>query len=118
MSNYAIYHKKAYPLTIRAGVLRLRSTKKESGFEELVDLAGNRHEDIFIKEVEIDIEMAYELKVNAIYKGKEFETFSIGPSCLEKIQSLCLVWMKMISTIIDLKNWSNLFSKKMYHSPT
>ncbi len=85
MNNYAVYNKKDYSANIRNHVLRLRSNIKESGFNELVDLAGNKHDDIFIKEVSLeDVELVYELKINAIYKGKEFETYGVDSSTLEK----------------------------------
>ncbi|WP_099354317.1 hypothetical protein [Fredinandcohnia onubensis] len=85
MSKYAVYKNKDYSLNIRNNVLRLRSNIKESGFSELVDLAGNKHDDIFIKEVSLeDVELVYELKINAIYQGKEFETNGVDSSTLEK----------------------------------
>ncbi|MEB6551069.1 hypothetical protein MXL46_18635 [Heyndrickxia sporothermodurans] len=85
MSKYAIYSNKSYHLNIRGKILRLTSEVKESGFQELIDLAGNQRSNIFIKEVSVDdIEMAFDIKINAIYKGKEFETFSIGYFCIEE----------------------------------
>ncbi|MGN7298200.1 hypothetical protein [Ferdinandcohnia sp. SAFN-114] len=84
MSVYAIYQNKNYPVNIRGQVLRLKCVYKNNGFQELIDLAGNKHKDIFIKEVSFDdVELVYELKINAIFKGKEFETYGVDTSTLE-----------------------------------
>ncbi|MEI2401165.1 hypothetical protein V8V88_38595, partial [Paenibacillus phytohabitans] len=85
MSKYAIYQNKIYPVNPTGQVLRLKSTNQDNGFHVLTDLAGNKHDDIFIKEVSReDVELVYELKINAIYKGREFETYGVDSSTLEK----------------------------------
>ena len=64
--------------------VRLKTRVPEQGFKELVDLAGNIHKDIFIKEVEMDnVAVIYELYYKVIYKGKEFEAFSSEKYMLE-----------------------------------
>ncbi|NYF23718.1 hypothetical protein [Sporosarcina sp. JAI121] len=79
MGKYAKYNNKNYPVNIRNDKYRLRSKDHENGFNELVDLGGNIHHDIFIKEVTLDeIEFLFELNYKIIYKGKEYEPFSIG----------------------------------------
>ena len=76
---YAKYNNKNYPVYLRNDKYRLKSKEHENGFEELVDLGGNIHHDIFIKEVTLDeIELLFELKYKIIYKGEEYEPFSIG----------------------------------------
>lgn len=61
-----------------------RSDKKLNGFTNYIDVLGKVQEDTFTKEVSIDdVDLAYYLKVNALYKGKEFETCGIGSFCLE-----------------------------------
>lgn len=79
MGKYAKYNNKNYPVNLRNDKYRLRSKGHENGFKELVDLGGNIHNDIFIKEVTLDeIELLYELKYKLLYKGEEYEPFSIG----------------------------------------
>ncbi|MFK9092121.1 hypothetical protein [Bacillus salipaludis] len=115
MSTYALYKQKNYPVNIRGQVLRLRSYNKESGFHELVDLAGNRHDDIFIKEVSIDdVDEVYELKINVIYKGKEFETYSIDPASLHE-NSILLFSMdpKDVQDFGFIKHEQFVFQKKI-----
>lgn len=79
MGKYAKHNNKNYPVNVRNGKYRLKSKVHESGFKELVDLGGNIHHDIFIKEVTLDeIDFLFELKYKIIYKGQEYEPFSIG----------------------------------------
>ncbi|WEG18945.1 hypothetical protein PQ478_10785 [Alkalihalophilus pseudofirmus] len=77
MSRFAIYKGNVYPLNVRDGNLRLRSNVKEEGFKELIDIAGNKHNDIFIKQLsEEDVELAFEIEVLVVFKGEEFQLFS------------------------------------------
>ena len=79
MGKYATYNNKKYPVNIRNDKFRLKSKEHESGFKELIDLGGNIHPDIFINEVTLDeIDLLFELKYKIIYKGKEYDPFSIG----------------------------------------
>ncbi|MGG0658420.1 hypothetical protein [Rummeliibacillus pycnus] len=85
---YAIYKNKVYLANVRESKVRLKTRIAELGFNELVDLAGNIHNNIFIKEVSVDdLEFAYELKYKVIYNNLEFEPWSISKHILyeEKI---------------------------------
>ena len=67
--------------------IRLKTRIPEEGFNELIDLAGNTHKDIFIKEVNIDdVDIVYELEYKVVYKGIEFEPWAIGKFILENNQ--------------------------------
>lgn len=84
MGKYAEYQGKTYPVVIRNGKYRLRSRVQDMGFEELIDLGGNKHKDIFVKEVKIeDIDVIYELQYKIIYQGKEYSPFVIGELAIE-----------------------------------
>ncbi|OLS38290.1 hypothetical protein BTR22_07335 [Alkalihalophilus pseudofirmus] len=77
MNTFAIYKDKIYPLNIRDGSLRLRSNIKEEGFKQSIDIMGNEHNDLFIKDLsEEDVELAFEIEVVVVFKGKEFQLFS------------------------------------------
>ncbi|GGA16666.1 hypothetical protein GCM10011384_01970 [Psychrobacillus lasiicapitis] len=79
MGKYAKHNNKIYSVNIRNDKYRLKSKEQENGFKELIDLGGNVHHDIFIKEVTLDeIDFLFELRHRIIYKGKEYEAFSIG----------------------------------------
>ena len=85
MGTYAEYNGKVYPATIRNGKCRLRSSDHESGFVELIDLGGNIHHDLFVKEVTLDeIDALFELKYKIVYKGKEYSPFSIGKLVIDR----------------------------------
>lgn len=57
---------------------------KELGFEELIDLGGNKHKDVFVKEVGVeDIDVIYEIHYKIIYQGKEYSPFTIGELVIE-----------------------------------
>ena len=79
MAMYAGYNNKSYLVNIRDDKYRLRSKEHENGFKELVDLGGNIHHDVFIKEASREeIDLLFELNYKVVYKGKEYEPFSIG----------------------------------------
>lgn len=81
---FAIYNNKIYIANIRNMKVRLKTRIHEQGFKELVDLAGNFHNDIFIKEVEMDdVDIIYELIYKVIYKSMEFELFTSKKHMLE-----------------------------------
>ena len=85
MGTYAEYNGKVYPAAIRNGKCRLRSGEDESGFVELIDLGGNIHHDLFVKEVALDeIDALFELKYKIVYKGKEYSPFSIGKLVIDQ----------------------------------
>lgn len=61
------------------------SKDKMYGFTEYVDVLGNKHNDLFIRKVsQSDLDYAYDLQVNVIYKDDEFETYEIGRSSLDE----------------------------------
>lgn len=85
MGKYAVYNNKNYPVNVRNDKFILKSKEHESGFKELIDLGGNIHPDIFIKEVSLDeIELLFELKYKIIYKGKEYDPLSIGELVIDR----------------------------------
>lgn len=81
---YSIYQGKIYLSSIRNMKVRLRSRICEEGFTELVDLLGNIHDDIFIKEVNIeDVDIIYNVEYKVVYKGREFIPWAVGKFILE-----------------------------------
>ncbi|MDZ5000993.1 hypothetical protein GNF79_18395, partial [Clostridium perfringens] len=67
---YAIYKNKIYLANVRQSKVRLKTRVAELGFNELVDLAGNVHKDIFIKEVDMnDVDIIYEVEYRVLYRG-------------------------------------------------
>lgn len=58
-------------------------------FEEIksehgVDLAGNIHKDIFIKEVDMnDVEIIYEIEYRVVYKGSEYKCLKVNSQTLD-----------------------------------
>ncbi|THE10568.1 hypothetical protein E1I69_18350 [Bacillus timonensis] len=89
MIEYCIYKGKVYKVTINGDLLNLTSydvnDKQTNGFKDYVDVLGRHHMDIFIKELAIsDADLVYRKTVYAIYKGKEFETYGVDSSTLEK----------------------------------
>ncbi|MEH7379335.1 hypothetical protein V7138_02480 [Bacillus sp. JJ1533] len=88
MSEYCIYKNKVYEVVINGDQLNLTSydvnDKLTNGFKEYVDVLGRPHKDIFEKDLAIsDVDLVFRKKINAIYKGKEFETYGINTSTLE-----------------------------------
>ncbi|RFB15384.1 hypothetical protein DZB84_13355 [Bacillus sp. HNG] len=89
MSVHCIYKNKVYKVSINGDRLNLISydenDKLTNGFKEYVDVIGRNHTDIFEKNIAITkVDYVYRQTVNAIYKGKEFETYGIDSSTLEK----------------------------------
>ncbi|MCK1994123.1 hypothetical protein [Peribacillus muralis] len=83
--KYATYNQKDYHLNIRNDMLRLRSNTPDPGFQELIDLAGNKHPHLYIKVVHIEeVNFAYELDFLVTYKGKEFSPYSLGRHILDE----------------------------------
>ncbi|WP_066891392.1 hypothetical protein [Clostridium nigeriense] len=89
--EYCIYKGKKFLMNIYNNKVELTSSKKEdmnNGFKEYVDVLGNKHSDILVKEVSVDdLEFAYELNYKVIYNNIEFEPWCIGKHILnnEKI---------------------------------
>ena len=85
---HCIYKGKNFLMDIYNNKVELTSSKKEdlnNGFKEYVDVLGNRHSDILVKEVSVDdLEFAYELNYKVIYKDIEFEPWCIGKHILKE----------------------------------
>lgn len=82
---YAIYRNNIYLANIRQSKVRLKTRIAEPGFKELVDLAGNIHNDIFIKEVEInDVDIIYEQEYSVLYRGSEYECLKVNSQTLDR----------------------------------
>ncbi|TXC89521.1 hypothetical protein FS935_16705 [Metabacillus litoralis] len=87
MGKFAKYKNKVYPVFIRNGKYRLKSIAREPGFKELVDLTGKVHQDIYVKEVDLeDLELIYERKYRIIYQGREYKPFAIGELVIENFK--------------------------------
>ena len=81
---YAVYKNKIYLANIRQSKVRLKSRSAEPGFNELVDLAGNIHKDIFIKEVDInDVDIIYEIEYIVLYRGSEYKCLKVNSQTLD-----------------------------------
>ena len=81
---FANYKDKIYLANIRQSKVRLKTRIKEQGFNELVDLAGNIHKDIFIKEVDInDVDRIYEIEYRVLYKGSEYKCLKVSKETLD-----------------------------------
>ena len=82
--TYAVYKNKIYLVNIRQSKVRLKTRAAEPGFKELVDLAGNIHNDIFIKEIDInDVDIVYELEYRVLYRGSEYECLKVNSKTLD-----------------------------------
>ena len=81
---YAIYKNKVYLANVRDLKVRLKTRMIEPGFNELVDLAGNIHKDIFIKEVDINnVDVIYEVDYRVLYKGNEYKCLKVSKNNLD-----------------------------------
>ena len=82
--TYAVYKNKIYLANIRQSKVRLKTRVAEPGFKELVDLAGNIHNDIFIKEIDInDVDIIYELEYRVLYRESEYECLKVNSKTLD-----------------------------------
>jgi hypothetical protein len=55
------------------------------GFQEYVDVLGNSHSDILIKNIDKEeLEFAYELNYEVVYNNILFEPWAIGRFCVEQ----------------------------------
>lgn len=81
---YAIYRNKVYLANVRGTKVRLKTRILEPGFSELIDLAGNVHKDIFIKEVDInEVDNLYEMNYRVLYKGNEYKCLKVNSETLD-----------------------------------
>lgn len=84
---YAIYNKKIYKLNILESSLEIFSEIKDrvdSSFKEIRIQQGFFSRIIYTKEIKItDIDLAYELKYKAIFKGSEYECLKVNSETLD-----------------------------------
>lgn len=81
---YATYKNKAYLANVRESKVRLKTRSAELGFNELVDLAGNVHKDIFIKEVDMNnVDIIYEVDYRVLYKENEYKCLKVAKETLD-----------------------------------
>lgn len=81
---YAIYKNKIYLANVRQSKVRLKTRVAELGFNELVDLAGNVHKDIFIKEVDMnDVDIIYEVEYRVLYRGNEYKCLKVAKETVD-----------------------------------
>ena len=81
---YAVYKNKIYLANIRQSKVRLKTRVVEPGFNELVDLAGNIHKGIFIKEIDInDVDIIYAIEHRVLYKGSEYKCLKVNSQTLD-----------------------------------
>lgn len=81
---YAIYKKKIYLANVRESKVRLKTRTDELGFNELVDLAGNVHKDIFIKEVDMNnVDIIYEVDYRVLYRGNEYKCLKVAKETVD-----------------------------------
>lgn len=77
MNTYGVYKGRNYIIKVIGQRVILKSDRKETGFSPYIDLAGNLHKDLFIKEVEKnELDEAFHLTYIAIYKENEFEVLN------------------------------------------
>lgn len=81
---YAVYENKVYLANVRELKVRLKARMAEPGFNELVDLAGNIHKDILIKEVDMNnVDIIYEVDYRVLYKGNEYKCLKVAKETLD-----------------------------------
>lgn len=81
---YAVYNNKIYVANVRESKVRLKTRAFESGFSELVDLAGNIHKNIFIKEIDMDhVDFVYEVEYRVLYKDHEYRCLKVSRENVE-----------------------------------
>lgn len=74
---YCVYEKETYKAKRRNGRVILVAYEKKEGFSNYIDVVGNEHSDIFMKEVEIgDVELIYKEDISICYLGNYFELFA------------------------------------------
>ena len=74
---YGIYKGKKYRVAKISTFYRVISREKEEGFEEYIDIVGEKRPDIFIKDVDIhELDYLYEVKYELLYRGHYFKALS------------------------------------------
>jgi hypothetical protein len=58
-------------------MIKLTTKKKTDGFDNYVDVLGNKHDDLFVKEIKPEeANMVYEEDIYIKYKGEYFQLFA------------------------------------------
>lgn len=71
---YGIYKGKKYSVAKDSTSFWLVSQKKEEGFEEYIDILGEKRPDIFVKDVDIhELDYLYKIVYEIQYKGHFFD---------------------------------------------
>lgn len=74
---YGIYKGKKYRVAKISTFYRVISGEKEEGFEEYIDILGEKRPDIFVKDVDIhELDYLYETVYEIQYKGHFFNVMS------------------------------------------
>ena len=74
---YGIYKGKKYRVAKISTFYRVISGEKEEGFEEYIDILGEKRPDIFVKDVDIhELDYLYEVKYEFLYRGHYFRALS------------------------------------------
>ena len=74
---YGIYKGKKYRVAKISTFYRVISREKEEGFEEYIDIFGEKSPDIFVKDVDIhELDYLYEIWYEIQYKGHFFDVMS------------------------------------------
>lgn len=74
---YAIYKGKKYRVAKISTFYRVISREKEEGFEEYIDILGEKRPDIFVKDVDIhELDYLYKMSYEIQYKGHFFDVMS------------------------------------------
>ena len=74
---YGIYKGKEYRVAKISTFYRVISGEKEEGFEEYIDILGEKRPDIFVKDVDIhELDYLYETVYEIQYKGHFFDVMS------------------------------------------
>lgn len=72
-----IYKGKKYRVAKISTFYRVISREKEEGFEEYIDIVGEKRPDIFVKDVDIhELDYLYEVKYEFLYRGHYFKALS------------------------------------------
>lgn len=106
---YAVYRNKIYLANIRQSKVRLKTRVEEQGFNELIDLAGNIHKNIFIKEVDMnDVDIIYEIEYRVLYKGREYECLKVNSKTLD------LNYITIFTNDSDIANKYGFIKKEQF----
>ena len=86
-----IYKGKKYRVAKISTFYRVISGEKEEGFEEYIDIVGEKRPDIFVKDVDIhELDYLYEIWYEIQYKGHFFHVMS---AMIRKLIDKDLFWL-------------------------